>query len=73
MQIVIEVTDAKADFVIELLTSLPYVAIQKEVPKNVVPEIGPLLPKTTQLLGLFPQLANPDMSARQRAILNKHA
>lgn len=73
MQIVIEVADAKADFVIELLTSLPYVAIQKENPKDVDSETGSLLPKTAQLLGLFPQLASPDMAARQQAILNKHA
>jgi len=73
MQIVIEVADAKADFVIELLTSLPYVAIQKESQKDIDSETGPLLPKTARLLGLFPQLANPDMAARQQAILNKHA
>jgi hypothetical protein len=49
------------------------VAIQKESQKDIDSETGPLLPKTARLLGLFPQLANPDMAARQQAILNKHA
>jgi hypothetical protein len=73
MQIVIEVADTKADFVLELLGSLPFVAIQKESAMTPQHEIGNLSPKTAHLLGAFPQLTDDAPSGRQQAILTKHA
>ncbi|QJW90246.1 hypothetical protein HNV11_13105 [Spirosoma taeanense] len=77
MQIVIEVADTKADFVLELLESLPFVAIQanQSAPsQQQVDSNKSLSPKTARLLGTFPQLASQDdKQSRQQAILAKHA
>ncbi len=76
MQITIEVTDAKADFVLELLKSLPFVDIQLNQPntgEQVTDGNELFSPKTTRLLGSFPQLAHYDDKAiRQQALQVKH-
>ena len=76
MQITIEVADTKADFVLELLKSLPFVDIQLNQSNAVsgVPDNRELFsPKTTRLLGSFPQLAgHDDREIRQQAVQAKH-
>ena len=76
MQITIEVADAKADFVLELLKSLPFVDIRLDRPnagEEVPADNESFSPKTARLLGSFPQLANhDDREIRQLAIQAKH-
>jgi hypothetical protein len=73
MQIVIEVADTKADFVLELLGSLPFVAIQNETVTTQRKETANLSPKTAHLLGVFPQLTDSELLDRVQAVLAKHA
>ena len=76
MQITIEVVDTKADFVLELLKSLPFVDIQSNPPDagDEAPENSrQFSPKTARLLGSFPQLAtHDDRYVRQQAVQAKH-
>ncbi len=75
MQITIEVADAKADFVLELLKSLSFVNIKLNQPNadSEVPGNNELSPKTARLLDSFPQLAGyDDREVRQQAVQAKH-
>ncbi|RIV23888.1 hypothetical protein DYU11_13060 [Fibrisoma montanum] len=77
MQIVIEVSDTKASFVLELLKSLPFVDVKSEnkpqAPASSTPMEKKLSPKTASLLGAFPMLATIDEeSSRQQAVRKKH-
>ena len=73
MQITIEVADNKADFVLELLKSLPFVDIQSDKPnagEEVLDSNELFFSKTARLLDSFPQLANRDN--RKMSIQAKH-
>ncbi|GAB3903675.1 hypothetical protein GCM10028803_32520 [Larkinella knui] len=78
MQVLIEVPDEKAQFVIELLKHLTFVEIKDNTSLSLSPlphsqTQHSLSPKTTSLLGSFPALARDDFSqAREEAIVKKH-
>lgn len=79
MQITIEVSDDKSDFVLELLKNLPFVEVKQDTGNVVMPEEADtragvnLSPKTAALLGAFPMITTIDETARRQAIQDKHA
>ncbi len=76
MQVLIEVPDEKASFVMELLKNLSFVEIKDDhflhPSEAALQTPRSLSPKTASLLGAFPVLGNDSFKAREDAIVRKH-